>query len=104
MPKNSYEKGDEREREYLDELGALLEDSLDGILNLGGLRVIAVGCPYVDVSYEQRGSQFNTHEMGTMGRAVTTSARREKETSRVCGIVCGVLYKDWGGLTSTVAQ
>jgi hypothetical protein len=33
-----------------------------------------------------------------MGRAVTTSARREKETSRVCGIVHYVLYKEREGL------
>jgi hypothetical protein len=32
-------------------------------------------------------STFNTYGTGTVGRAVTTSAKREKETRRVCGIV-----------------
>ena len=32
---------------YVDELRAFLEDSFDGVLNLGGLRVIAVVCEYV---------------------------------------------------------
>jgi hypothetical protein len=44
--KTSYEKGDERGGRYLDKLGALLEDSFDGVLNFCGLRVITVGCEY----------------------------------------------------------
>jgi hypothetical protein len=36
--------------------------------------------------------------MGTIGRAVTTSARREKETSNVCGI--DVLYNEREGLNN----
>jgi hypothetical protein len=31
----------------VDKLRALLEDSFDGVLNLGGLRVITVVCKYV---------------------------------------------------------
>jgi hypothetical protein len=42
--KTFYEKGGERGGRYLDELGALLEDSFDGVLNFCGLRVITVGC------------------------------------------------------------
>ena len=30
----------------MDKLGALLDDSFDGVLNLGGLRVITVMCEY----------------------------------------------------------
>jgi hypothetical protein len=44
--KTSYEKGGERGGGYLDLLGALLEDSFDGVLNFCGLRVITVGCEY----------------------------------------------------------
>ena len=83
-----YEKGGECERRCLDELGALLEDSLDGVLNFCGLRVITVGCEY---RVDDTAQRLNTYETGAMGRAVTTSARREKETRRVCGIVCGGL-------------
>jgi hypothetical protein len=44
--KISYEKGGERGMRYLDELGSLLEDGFDGVLNFCGLRVITVGCEY----------------------------------------------------------
>jgi len=39
-----------------------------------------------------------------MGRAVTTSARRENETSNVCGIVHDVLYKEREGLDNTTVK
>lgn len=45
---------------------------------------------------ERDTSQPNTYGTGTMGRAVTTSARREKETSSVRGIVHDVLHGERG--------
>ena len=55
LPENIYEKAGEHGGKYVDKLRALLEDSFDDVLNLGGLRVITAVCKYVanDAAHDQ---------------------------------------------------